>query len=916
MDMKTFPIESSAKSNGRSPVAVLAVAFGLMLVSAPVGHAAVVATRPDGTTERLTEQGDPDFIYYSDSAGYSLMKVKDDFEYARVDLKTGHLIPSGHVWGTVDPATVGIPPGVRFSSRRVRGIGAANEARGPQAQPTIGEIRILVIPMRFSDHRDRDLPSPQVYDRILNSEGGDEKLAPAGSVRDYLREVSYGQLTVSAHVLDRWIDLPKPESYYAEWNPVRTIAGGYRIDEASHYALGALDADFPDLDLTQFDRNEDGYLDAVGFLHSGYGSEAGGVDPAGVPASGRVHSMQYSLPKWTSRSGVTVSKVAIISGLFGHQGTDPCRVGVLCHEGLHMAGHPDLYDTESHYEASIGAGIGFWGILGDSWGVDRSQHYPLHMSAWAKTMLQWVEPTLIERPGVYSARAAEQHPDIFKITHGFPPGEYLLIENRRPIGFDRQIPAGEDGHRGGLAIWHIDDRKTSNNDNGHPGLPGFPHNNAHLRVALVQADGRHDLERGTRDSAGRMNHGDGDDLFRATNGPELGPTTTPNTSSYQLGVVRQTGIRIHEISQSAETMTFRVDFVRPEQLAGNGGQPSAERERPRRDGGTDTGESATGTKDDGAAASLHRIADLSIKLDRPATVVFSGQAVLTNRGDKQTVGILLASAEDCWLTSQRRATFTGPGQTMPIRTLSVQNLPAGQHEVMLVLNTPEGEVDVQAETSLTYAIVGATDQAPPAEESQSPVQSQQSPATQNQIAATPVFSSLTYIDLYAPPSRSQATSKPTTAASKTTKAPDAKSAPSTSNEDSASVPGPVFWKDLGGAGATQFEEAGHVGSLTIDLPQDMDVRIGASMSFASPAMQNRFVLSLAETDDMGSHEWTDTQTTVATQFANQCLVANSTTTKRLTKGRHTIYWRIAPRGEAPTFAIAGGIITARLSSKP
>jgi hypothetical protein len=413
-----------------------------------------------------------------------------------------------------------------------------------------------------------------------------------------------------------------------------------------------------------------------------------------------------------------------------------------------------------------------------------------------------------------------------------------------------------------------------------------------------------------------MNHGDGDDLFRATNAPEFGPTTTPNTSSYQLGVVRQTGIRIHEISQSAETMTFRVDFVRPEQLAesSSNGKPSAKPEPPMRDGGS--ADSPTGTDDDGATGSLHRIADLSIKLDRPSTVVFSGQAVLTNRGDKQTVGILLASSEDCWLTSQRRATFSRPGQTMPIRTLSVQNLPAGQHEVMLVLNTPEGEVDVQTETSLTYAIVGETDQASRADDSQSTVQSQQSPATQNQIAATPIFSSLTYIDLYAPPSRSRAASKPTTGTSKNSQASNAKPAPATGGRPPASVLGPVFWKDLGGAGAASFEEAGHVGSLTIDLPRDMDVRVGASMSFASPAVQNRFVLSLAETDELGSQEWPESRTTISTQFANQCVIAESTTTKRLRKGSHTIFWRIDPQGEAPTFAIAGGIITVELISKP
>lgn len=913
--MKRSSIAWLSKSPGWPAAASLVVGLTLMMFGASAADAAVLATRPDGTTERLTEKGDPSFVYYQDRAGYSLMRVKDTFEYARLDLKTGHLVPSGHVWGSVDPATVGIPPGVRFSSRHIRGIGRDNEASGPSPQPALGEIPILVIPMRFSNHRDRQLPVPQTYDRILNREGGDTELAPAGSVRDYLREASYGKFTLSAHVLDRWVDLPQPESYYASWDAVRTIADGIRIDEACHYALGALDVDFRDLDLSQFDRNGDGYLDAVGFLHSGYGSEAGGTDPDGVPFDKRVHSMQYSLPEWTSRSGMKVRKVAVISGLFGHKTTIPSRVGVLAHEGLHMAGHPDLYDTESHYEARIGAGIGFWGILGDSWGVDRSQHYPLHLSAWAKTMLKWVEPVTIDSPGMYTARAVEKFPDIFKITHGFPPGEYLLIENRQPIGFDRQIPAGQDGQRGGLAIWHIDDRKTSNDDNGYPGLPGFPQNNAHQRVALLQADGRYDLERGARGADGRINHGDGDDLFRSTNATELGPGTVPDTSSYQLGVVQQTGVRIHKISQSAETMTFRVDFVPVEQLADatREQKPSAVRPEPP-DG--DRGSANAGTKptEGGKSGSLRRIADLSFELACPSTVIISAEAVLKNTDEKRTVGLLLASAETCWFSSQRRATFTQSGQMQTLRTKSVQKLPAGRHDVMLVLNEPEGQVEVLPGGSLTHVVVVAETGTPvvkadaDAGEVAKPAPVQAT-ASQNRIAATTVYSSLTYIDLSAPPSaprtQSPAASKPITASS----AVGASSPKLTTPDENTNR---LAWQDLGSDGAIKFDEKGHIAALTIDLPREMDVRISASMSFASPAADNRFVLSLASTDELGFHDWPDTRTRLSTPLADQCVIGESQTTQRLPQGKHTIFWRIEPHGDAPTFAIGGGLIMAEL----
>ncbi len=77
--------------------------------------------------------------------------------------------------------------------------------------------------------------------------------------------------------------------------------------------------------------------------------------------------------------------------------------------------------------------------------------------------------------------------------------EYLLIENRQPIGkFESAIPAGVAGTRGGLAIWHIDDSKLTNDMPGYPGMPAWPANGHHYAVSLLQADGRYDLEHGTK----------------------------------------------------------------------------------------------------------------------------------------------------------------------------------------------------------------------------------------------------------------------------------------------------------------------------------------------------------------------------------------------------------------------------------
>ncbi len=149
-------------------------------------------------------------------------------------------------------------------------------------------------------------------------------------------------------------------------------------------------------------------------------------------------------------------------------------------------------------------------------------------------------------------RQACEHPDIVLIERGFPRiREYLLIDNRQPCGYDRGIPEG------GLAIFHIDE--IANNVNGSPFQVGWPANKNHYRVALIQADGKYDLERG-------INKGDAHDLFRAGYIDYIGPEGTrsssfPNTNSYRNGKVRHTGIIISNIGASGSTMIFDVAFL-------------------------------------------------------------------------------------------------------------------------------------------------------------------------------------------------------------------------------------------------------------------------------------------------------------------------------------------------------------------
>jgi hypothetical protein len=59
-----------------------------------------------------------------------------------------------------------------------------------------------------------------------------------------------------------------------------------------------------------------------------------------------------------------------------------------------------------------------------------------------------------------AATFSSTQPRAAKIKLNAAGDEYLLIENRQPIEYDRQIAAGTDSKVGGLAIWHIDMKKV------------------------------------------------------------------------------------------------------------------------------------------------------------------------------------------------------------------------------------------------------------------------------------------------------------------------------------------------------------------------------------------------------------------------------------------------------------------------
>jgi len=416
-----------------------------------------------------------------------------------------------------------------------------------------GTVKTLVICVKFSDHIDRRLPSQNDIDMLWNAKEGEAvDKVPTGSVSEFLRRNSYGKMNLIANVKD-WIVTDQTEDYYSYNKSGLTR----RFANALYPALRVIDA--LGEDFSQYDQDGDGVLDSVVLLHSGFPAEIGGFDCySRRDHQNRIwsHAVSSFDNKWTSFDGkYSLGGYMVASALRNTCGDQLARIGVMTHEFIHTWGVPDLYDTGGDW---IGKGLGIYDIMSNPYGIDGKQTHPSSMGPWTKMQSGWLEPIEIKQNGEYIIEASAINPSVFLIKDGFPDGEYILIENRQPINWDRHL------WNGGLLIWHIDEKAENMKKRGYPGQYEWPGNCKHYRVAVAQADRNYDLEKG-------INDGDQSDFWAKDQQLSPGPhelvatnySQYPNTNSYTCERIFPTGIRIYDISISGLVMAFKVLGIAP-----------------------------------------------------------------------------------------------------------------------------------------------------------------------------------------------------------------------------------------------------------------------------------------------------------------------------------------------------------------
>jgi len=345
--------------------------------------------------------------------------------------------------------------------------------------PLRGTLKVAVVLVEFPDKKMQ--ASKKYFEDLFFSTG----VVATGSVKEYYKEVTDGLVDIAGTVLGPYL-LPKKLSQYAHGES----GTGNAVPNARTMAADTAVLANPHIDFTSYDNDHDGYVDAFVVVHAGTGAEETG-------SPNDIWSHKWLLPSVYNADGTKIYGYLTVP--------EDCKLGVCAHELGHLLfGFPDLYDIELP-----GEGIGDWCLMsGGSW--NNQGFTPAHPCAWCKMQQNWVTTvTPTENQKSVPIDDVKKTKRVYKLwKDGGPGNEYFLLENRQLAKYDKFLPGA------GLLIYHIDDNIEDNS------------NEAHYKVALMQADGKKQLESGA-------NRGDAADAWPGSaKKTEFTASTNPNSKSY------------------------------------------------------------------------------------------------------------------------------------------------------------------------------------------------------------------------------------------------------------------------------------------------------------------------------------------------------------------------------------------------
>lgn len=419
--------------------------------------------QPDGSTIGIQFHGVRDNHVITTEDGTIIKEGQDGFYYVANLDSQGRLFPSD-----VRAKGKGMDSGLIFNKEIERKISEFRQinTRGTESgkgmyktnYPTTGNPKVPVILVEFQDVKFSDKYDPKAYfTEMINGDNFTLHDSP-GSLKKYFEDQSRGKFIPQFDIYGP-VMLPEKMEYYGKNAGI--------MDSFSHYmvshSLKILD---PDVDLSQYDENNDGDIDFVYIIYAGYGENRGAGENTIWPHAGLIKGDgDFCLVdgKWGNNYAC--------SNELNYENDEPEGMCAFLHEYSHIIGLPDLYTTDVyslHRQTPGPYSVMDYGVY------NNDGKTPPNYTAFERNALQWDEgfelkpETTVELEEISSGQ--------FGVILTSDSNEFFLFENRQLTGWDKYLP----NH--GMLIWHIhfNDYAFSNNQvNIHPD---------HQYVDLIEAN--------------------------------------------------------------------------------------------------------------------------------------------------------------------------------------------------------------------------------------------------------------------------------------------------------------------------------------------------------------------------------------------------------------------------------------------
>ena len=362
--------------------------------------------------------------------------------------------------------------------------------------PTIGQCKILTVLVQFADV---SFQNPNgIKQEIINMMNQvnyrhPEQTEITGSMRDFYLKASYNQLDISATVIGPYT-VSNNRIYYGD-----TI-GNKNDSRPQELAEEIMEMVVNDINVSQFDNNDDGWVECIHIIYAGQGQNVPGAPKEAI------WPHKWSLENCVQGDGVKMSRYIMTPELYinSYRG-----VGTICHELGHILGAPDFYDVKNN----IFKGTGKFDLMcGGNWNGTIPATCPAHPNPYIKTEIYgWIN-TIDELSGndsLYTMRPAELDSNgIYKLSTS-TNNEYYFLENRQDI----HLPGT------GLVIYHINSSiPTSNINITHP-------------QNLYVVDANNHIEKPTGSVASYGNINSPNATFRSTHSQNMYFTSTSKPSN-------------------------------------------------------------------------------------------------------------------------------------------------------------------------------------------------------------------------------------------------------------------------------------------------------------------------------------------------------------------------------------------------